>query len=162
MLAWLAARAQQPTAITVVFDAYSKKAPHARLTEINERGIHVVFAGGYSSADDYIAEYLRGHSHPKQLTVVSNDREVRRAARRRKAKAMACEEFERQLDRGKRRRTAQGTSKMKQGEVSEEEQRFWQRVFDDRIPGEAGPAADGLDDFHQAMRSLEEPPDPKL
>lgn len=79
---------------TVVFDA--NKPPADFPTESNYRGMTIVFALADASADARIERILAKHSTPKALTVVSNDREVRQSATRRKARAMKADEF---LDR---------------------------------------------------------------
>ncbi len=72
--------------ITVVFD--SSDAPPGLPSESQDRGITVKYAVGYESADELLEELIREASAPKQLTVVSSDHRVQRAARRRKARAV--------------------------------------------------------------------------
>ncbi|AMV36941.1 NYN domain-containing protein [Planctomyces sp. SH-PL62] len=79
---------------TVVFDANQPPADFP--IESNYRGITVVFAVADASADDRIERILARHSTPKTLTVVSNDREVRKSATSRKAQAIKADDF---LDR---------------------------------------------------------------
>jgi len=63
-----------------------------------ERGhVRVTYAGGGASADAHIERLLEDSSHPRRMTVVSNDRAVQRAARRRGAKVLGAEAFLRQL-----------------------------------------------------------------
>lgn len=57
----------------------------------------MLFAGGGASADDAIARIVDESSHPRRLTVVSNDRAVQRAARRRGARVLRADDFLRQL-----------------------------------------------------------------
>ena len=67
----------------IVFDA---KNPPAGLPSIfHKRGVTVMFAKEYDEADDLIEYLIRVHSSPKQLTVVSSDRRLQTAAKRRKA-----------------------------------------------------------------------------
>lgn len=66
----------------VVFDASAQRG--APRTE-RFRGLTVIYAAGYEDADSLIEELIRRHSAPRRLTVVSSDRRLRRAARRRKA-----------------------------------------------------------------------------
>jgi len=49
------------------------------------------FAGHSRTADDVIIAMIDADSAPRRLVVVSNDREIRRAARRRRARAWSCE-----------------------------------------------------------------------
>ncbi len=71
---------------TIVFDAGERLAGLPR--EMEHGGLRVLFAAGYADADTLIEELIRRHSSPRQLTVVSSDHQVQRAARRRKASAV--------------------------------------------------------------------------
>ena len=74
----------------VVFD--SKKRPHKdALDRIVFHGIQVVFATEYPDADTCIEEFLRLHSAPKQLLIVSSDHRLQNAAKRRKSKSQDSE-----------------------------------------------------------------------
>ena len=57
------------------------------------KGLTLIFALGDENADARIEQLIAQHSAPKSLTVVSTDRRIRRAAARRKARAMTAEEF---------------------------------------------------------------------
>ena len=72
---------------TVVFDA-GPDAPRGLPRSWSFRGITVRFATGYDDADALIEELIQTDSAPRQLTVVSSDHRVQRAARRRRAKAV--------------------------------------------------------------------------
>lgn len=67
----------------VVFDAANP--PRDRPSEFQIEGIDVRFAVGFPEADDLLEEIIAAHSAPKTLTVVSSDRRVQAAARRRGA-----------------------------------------------------------------------------
>ncbi len=71
---------------TIVFDAAERLPELPRTTE--HSGMKVHFAAGYADADTLIEELIRGHSAPRQLTVVSSDHQVQRAARRRRARSV--------------------------------------------------------------------------
>lgn len=60
-------------------------------------GVELVYSGGAASADDVIERMINDDSAPRRLTVVSNDRQIQKAARRRKARVMSCEHFIRAL-----------------------------------------------------------------
>jgi predicted RNA-binding protein with PIN domain len=77
--------------VTVVFDA--ARAPVDRPAEEDFGGVHVRFAVGYPSADDLIEELIRTDSGPDGLTVVSDDRRLREAARRRGCAIAGCLDF---------------------------------------------------------------------
>jgi len=73
----------------IVFDA---KLPPAGLPSIfHTRGATVMFAKEYDEADDLIEHLIRIHSSPKQLTVVSSDRRLQTAAKRRRAVSKTAE-----------------------------------------------------------------------
>jgi predicted RNA-binding protein with PIN domain len=87
-------------AITVVFDSARNRrtmpAPREYL------GIEIRFAGGGQLADDVIETLIAQCARPQQLVVISNDRRVQDAARRRGARAWTCDEF---LEHGEPRRS---------------------------------------------------------
>jgi predicted RNA-binding protein with PIN domain len=58
-------------------------------------GVH--YAGGGVSADAAIERLVNESSHPRRLTVVSNDRAVQKAARRRGATVLRADTFLAQL-----------------------------------------------------------------
>lgn len=65
-----------------------------------ERGhgtVRIQYAGGGVSADAVIERMLEQSSHPRRMTVVSNDHAVQRAARRRRAQVLGSDAFLRQL-----------------------------------------------------------------
>lgn len=67
----------------VVFDAANP--PPDRPSQFQVEGIEVCFAVDHPEADDLLEEIIRAHHAPKQLAVVSSDRRVQAAARRRGA-----------------------------------------------------------------------------
>ncbi len=73
-------------ATTVVFDAQG--APPGLPRSLAYHGLSVRFAPRSATADDLLEELIRADSAPRQLTVVSSDHRVQRAARRRKARAV--------------------------------------------------------------------------
>src|SRR5262245_53466028 len=76
--------------VTVVFDA--QRAPPTAQDRDEYRGIQVRFTR-YEEADDLIEALLRKAQVPQQVTVVSNDRRIREAARRRRCPVIECVEF---------------------------------------------------------------------
>lgn len=77
------------SSVVMVFDA---KNPPKGFPDVFHQGqVTVMFAKGYAEADDLIEELIRKHSTPKQLTVVSGDRRIERAAKRRKANSLDSE-----------------------------------------------------------------------
>jgi uncharacterized protein len=83
----------------IVFDAVNP--PRGVADRYRFEGISVRFARGYESADDLIAELIDEHTAARQLTVVSSDHQVQRAARRRKAKPIDSDEWMAELTRRK-------------------------------------------------------------
>ena len=81
----------------VVFDARHPP-PHLPANwYIN--GLRVVYARPHGDADLLLEELIRGHSAPKQLTVVSSDHRLHRAAKTRRAAAIDSHEFLEFLER---------------------------------------------------------------
>jgi predicted RNA-binding protein with PIN domain len=79
----------------VVFDAANP--PPDRPSQFEVDGIEVCFAVDHPEADDLLEEMIRGHHAPKQLAVVSSDRRVQAAARRRGATPFESEDWLDQL-----------------------------------------------------------------
>lgn len=75
--------AEEIAKTTIVFDA--RHAPWGLPRQHTHRGLNVRFAADYEEADDLIEELIRTDNLPKQLTVVSGDHRLHRAAKRRKA-----------------------------------------------------------------------------
>lgn len=80
-------------------------APNALgLTDSPAEGVELEYAGHRRKADDIIMDHIRHHHSPRQLLVISNDREILRAARARRARTLTSTDFIRQLandmDRG--------------------------------------------------------------
>jgi len=88
---------------TVVFDA--AESPGDFPSESRHKGMSVVFAVDDDSADERIELLIARHTAPKGLTVVSSDRRIRKAATRRKARAVAAETFWVEMDARKQRRS---------------------------------------------------------
>lgn len=92
LLTLLAGRlARNPTdSITVVFDA--SQAPRGVDNTLEHEGVRVHFAHS-EQADDLIETLIRQAATPQHLTVVSNDRRLRDAARRRRCVVMECVDY---------------------------------------------------------------------
>jgi predicted RNA-binding protein with PIN domain len=83
--------------VTVVFDAAHP--PRGLPAEQNFKGIDVQFAVGRDQADDLIEELIAQAASPKQLTVVSDDHRLQRAAKRRRCLSLGCDAYLRWMDR---------------------------------------------------------------
>jgi predicted RNA-binding protein with PIN domain len=132
--------------VTVVFDA--AHAPAGAPSEFDYHGLHVAFAVDHERADDLIEAMIRRESAPAQLTVVTDDRHIQRAARRRRCIIRGCASYlntleDRRPDRCNRdaRKTARSPSS------SDEEMRHWLGQFADL---ERDPAMKELSDPYGA------------
>jgi predicted RNA-binding protein with PIN domain len=76
---------------TVVFDAALP--PRNRPAREEYKGLTVLYAVGEENADAVIERLIEQHSAPKQLAVVSSDRRVREAARRRGSRSVEADAF---------------------------------------------------------------------
>ena len=85
-----------PGKVRVIFDGTPPYGPLAE--QIEDERIDVKYAVG-QTADDVIIECIAADSAPRRLTVVSTDREIRTAARRRKCKTTTSEDFAKTLVR---------------------------------------------------------------
>jgi len=75
--------------VCVVFDGPPPDS--ARAAQI-AGGVHVEYAAPLS-ADQVIMRLIQDDTAPRRLTVVSTDREIRRAARRRRCRSVTSEQF---------------------------------------------------------------------
>jgi len=83
----LAARGER---VCVIFDGPPPDAPTARI--LAGKRAEAIFPSP-RSADALLLERIAANSAPRRLTVVSSDREIRRAAARRRCKVRKSEEF---------------------------------------------------------------------
>jgi predicted RNA-binding protein with PIN domain len=81
--------AAQRAATVIVFDA--REAPPGLPKTSQYHGITVRFAARNQEADELLEELIQAETSPRQLTVVSSDHRVQRAARRRRARAVDSE-----------------------------------------------------------------------
>ncbi len=86
---------------TVVFDA---RVPPGDFQIVSTyRGLDVVFALGDENADARIEQLIADDADPKNLAVISSDRRIRLAAKRRHAQSVTAEQFWDMIDRLKER-----------------------------------------------------------
>ena len=109
----------------VVFDA--ARAPDGLPSRAVHRGIRVWFAREYPDADSLIEELVDDATSP-HLVVVSNDRRLQAAARRRRARAVSCAAWLAEARAARRRATATGDAKPP--EPGPEGAAYWRRYFD--------------------------------
>jgi predicted RNA-binding protein with PIN domain len=115
----------------VVFDASIEKAPRGLPRRLTHRGITVHFASGLPSADELIEQLILAESAPRQLTVVSSDHRLQRAAKRRKATAVDSDVWFYQTlrDRAARRDAGIGDDLKPDAPTSAFEVNFWLQQF---------------------------------
>ena len=118
---------------TIVFDANNENSDYPAETEVH--GIKVLFAKDFEDADSMIEHMLRKHSAPQSVTVVSNDRRVRQAAERRRARAVDCESWFEDLMTRRAAGSAEEAEhkseeqRLREGELSSEERATWANLF---------------------------------
>jgi hypothetical protein len=114
---------------TVVFDA--REPPPGLPRQSLHRGITIRFAPPDQEADAVIEELIRADSSPRRLTVVSSDRAVQRAARRRRAKAVASDAWYAEVIRSRRARQQAAAEPPDRPAVPllQEDVEYWVRQF---------------------------------
>jgi predicted RNA-binding protein with PIN domain len=124
----------EANSITIVFDG--RGAPEGLRDQAEYRSLHVRYAHE-DTADGLIEELLHGESAPRGLTVVSDDRRVREAARRRGCEVVACLDVFDELGRVTPERPgaqqAAPDAPLRPERLSPEETQRWLKEF-----GEAG------------------------
>jgi hypothetical protein len=88
----------------------------------------VWFAREYPDADSLIEELVEDDTAPTHLVVVSSDRRLQVAARRRRAKAVSCEEWLAEA-REARRRRGHPSPDAKPPEPGPEGADYWKKYF---------------------------------
>ncbi|MFO0906619.1 MAG: NYN domain-containing protein [Pirellulales bacterium] len=122
-----------PTAVaartTIVFDAAD--APPGLPAAFKHRGIQVRFARHKQDADALLEDLIEQATDPRQLTVVSSDHRVQRAARRRGATYLDSEIWyaERLRERRSRAQAADASDVKPEGRLSREDVAGWLREF---------------------------------
>jgi predicted RNA-binding protein with PIN domain len=114
----------------VVFDASIENAPRGLPRRLTHRGITVHFAAGMPSADELIEQLILDDSAPRQLTVVSSDHRLHRAAKRRKATPVDSDVWFHQTLRDRAaRRDAESLPTKPDAPSSQFEVNFWLHEF---------------------------------
>ena len=113
---------------TVVFDA--RQAPPGLPHYVRHGEMHIRFAPRGCEADDVLEELILQDTSPRQLTVVSSDHRVQRAARRRRATAVDSDVWaQRQMQR---KPVGKPPSAKPTGPLSEAEIERWLAEFRDK------------------------------
>jgi len=122
---------------TVVFDA--KNAPPGLPRTLTHHGLSVIFAPRSEEADAVIEQLIRDNSSPRQLTVVSSDHRIQRAARRRRATVVDSDQWYAGLMRQRHERAehdGQSHKEKPSAPLSEAEVKWWLAEFADFDLGE--------------------------
>ena len=111
----------------IVFDGTG---PRDKTAFKNIRNLEVVFSGSSHEADDVIEELVLENTAPKRLVVVSSDRRIKTAAKKRKAIAADCVDFWMEVIKTlekKRKRKPEPQAKFTG--ITEAETEYWLREF---------------------------------
>ena len=119
----------ESAAVTVVFDA--ARPPPGLPADDDAHGVRVRFAVRHEQADELIEDLIRHHPAPKQLVVVSDDRRIRQAARRRHCPVLSCLDYLDELQRKRRQPPPVEQGDEKRVAVSGDEVQAWLREFAD-------------------------------
>jgi uncharacterized protein len=117
--------------VRVVFDG--AEPPAGLAAQILQTGVEVIYSGK-READTIILKLVEADFAPKMLTVVSTDREIRRAAERRRCKALTSQEFAQtllhiQAARIKPKPPKSPEAKGKEKGLNEKQTRDWLKEF---------------------------------
>ena len=101
------------------------------LAESPAPGVELLYSGRRQSADDVIIDLIDACSSPRRLVVVSNDRVIQRACRRRRGQSWSCEKFIGELARlaASGGASSGGTPPQKQRSLSADEVEQWLETF---------------------------------
>ena len=110
--------------VSVVFDA--RKAPSSVAPEQLYQGVHVYYTLD-QEADDLIEQLIHDDSAPQSLTVVSDDRRLKEAARRRHCPTQTCLDFYDLTEKPPPQ--TEGEPEERPRTMSEQDVRAWMRAF---------------------------------
>src|SRR5206468_3821606 len=111
-------------AVTVIFDG--SRAPPGVAPEEDYQGIHVRYTL-HGEADDLIEDLIHRDAAPRQLTVISDDRRLHKAAHRRRCPVLGCLDYLEQMERLRRRVPPPAEAPAKPEGVSDDEAAHWLR-----------------------------------
>ena len=112
----------------IIFDGTG---PRDKTPFDNIPNLEIIFAGMSVEADTVIEEKIAASSAPKRLVVISNDRRIHAAARKRKTEHIKCEIFWAQVEKQlSRRRGPKEPHQKRRGQLSEGETDHWMQLFD--------------------------------
>ncbi len=96
----------------------------------NIHNLEVRYAGARMDADTVIEEIIKASANPKNLVVVSTDRQLRRAAVQRGAQTLRADTFWETVLKEMQKKRAPGEPSAKRHGLSESETEHWLDVFD--------------------------------
>jgi predicted RNA-binding protein with PIN domain len=121
---------------TVVFDGRGQKESEAGLSPApsEHQGIKVIFSKT-GTADEDIISLLQVHPNPKEVTIVTSDNGILKAARSRGCHVSPPEEFYKKITRTlkKERFTSTKEPSSKFQELQEHEVKYWLKYFQERL-----------------------------
>ena len=109
----------------VVFDA--ARAPDGLPARLVHGGLRVWYAREYPDADSLIEELVEDDTAPGHLVVVSSDRRLQAAARKRRARAVGSDEW---LAEARAARRTRDAGPEKPPAPGPDDVAFWKRYFD--------------------------------
>lgn len=117
---------------TIVFDASGETPADVSSIQKHEK-MRVVYAESEVDADTRIEQIIARHSAPRQIRVVSSDRRLQRAARRRRGKFVTSERFVGELQRASPDASSKPLPRELEakftGELTETEMAEWLEIF---------------------------------
>ena len=118
---------KEASSVTVVFDAAG--APPGAIDDQEHQDMHVRFASEHPQADDLIESMIRKSPTPKQLTVVSDDHRIQKAAQRGRCLAIGCLDFLEELSKKRRQRRLSASASPERTTASRKEKEDWIKEF---------------------------------
>jgi len=91
--------------------------------------VELLFSGARQKADDVIMRMVEKSTSPRQITVVSDDREIRQAARRRRCTCWGTGQFIHELLRQLRQAGASMDDKPSPDKLQKDDVEHWLRTF---------------------------------
>lgn len=113
--------------VTVVFDGAAP--PPMRQNQTRFGALGVRFAGPGAEADAIIENLIADNTAPRLLTVVSSDRRIRRAAKRRGCKIQTSDEFWLTLAHRLAARKTRPEPREKTSGILDYEREYWLKIF---------------------------------
>lgn len=148
-----------PRRITLVCDG----GPSNGVSGLRMHTVHILYAGSHIEADDVIETLIERYHRGNSLDVVSSDKRIRKAARRRGARSIASEKFLAQLVHDESAPPARrGSILREQVPLDPYSVERWCREFGVPPPeARSGISSRSLADETQATRPGQKPPGPK-